>query len=94
MIMRWRCDDCASRHFMANASAIGEKCLPKSARVDVEVFGIELDAHQEQAGLFVAVLVGVQDVAVVPVNEVGDGGDFALAVRTGDEQDGGILHGL
>ena len=59
-------------------------------QIDVEVFGIELDPHQKQAGLFVGVLVGVQDVPVVPVDEVGDGRDFALAVGAGDEQDGGM----
>ena len=68
---------------------IGQVSLRK---IDVEIFGIELDAHQEQPGFFVGVLVGMQDVAVVPVDEVGDGGDFALAVGAGDEQDGGILH--
>jgi hypothetical protein len=64
------------------------------AEINVEVFGIELDTHEEETGLFVGVFVGVQDVAVVAVDEVGDGGDFALAVRAGDEEDGGILHTL
>src|ERR1022692_3226124 len=61
--------------------------------IDVEVFGIELDAHQEKAGFFVGVFIGVQDVAVVTVDEVGDGGDFAFAVGAGDEEDGGGFHG-
>ncbi len=61
-------------------------------KINVEVFGIELDAHQEEAGLFVGVFVGVQDVAAVAVDEVGDGGDFAFGVRAGDEEDGGVLH--
>ena len=68
---------------------IGEVFLRE---VDVEIFGIELDAHQEEAGLFVGVLVGVQDVAAVAVDEVGDGGDFAFAVGAGDEEDGGGFH--
>src|SRR5271169_3570097 len=62
--------------------------------IDVEVFGIELDTHQEETGLFVGVFVGVQDVAVVAVDEVGDGGDFAFGVGTTDEQDSGVLHSL
>ena len=62
--------------------------------INVEIFGIELDAHQEEAGFFVGVLVGVQDVAAVAVDEVGDGGDFAFGVRAGDEEDGGVFHGL
>ena len=82
---------------MAKASATGEKCFAEIGevrlrKIDVEVFGIELHAHQEEAGLLVGVLIGVQNVAVVPVDEVGDGGDFAFAVRAGDQQDGGVLH--
>src|SRR5580700_545383 len=60
--------------------------------IEVEVFGIELDAHQEESGFFVGVLVSMQDVAAVAVDEVGDGGDFAFGVGTGDEEDGGGLH--
>ena len=62
------------------------------SEIDVEVFGIELNTHQEESGFFVGVLVGVQDVAAVSVDEVGDGGDFAFAVGAGDEEDGGVLH--
>ena len=60
--------------------------------INVEVFGIELDAHQEEARFFVGVFVSMQDVAAVAVDKVGDGGDFALAVGAGDEQDGGGFH--
>src|SRR6476646_1232878 len=59
---------------------------------DVEVFGIEFDAHEEQSGFLVGMLVGVQDVAVVAEDEVGDGCDFALGVGTTDEEDGGGFH--
>ncbi len=62
------------------------------SQIDVKVFGVELDAHQEKARFFVGVLVGVQDVAAVTVNEVGDGGDFAFGVGTGYEEDGGRFH--
>jgi hypothetical protein len=60
--------------------------------VDVEVFGIELDAHQEEPRFFVGVFVGMQDVSAVAVDKVGDGGDFAFGVRAGDEEDGGGFH--
>ncbi len=33
-------------------------------------------------------LVGVQNVAAMAVDEVGDGGYFAFLVRAGDEEDG------
>ena len=54
--------------------------------------GTELDAHQEEARFFVGVLVGVEDVAAVAVDEVGDGGDFALRIGAGNEEDGAIFH--
>jgi hypothetical protein len=61
-------------------------------QINIEIFGIELHPHQEQTGLFVGMFVGVQDVSVVAINEVGDGCDFALAVRAGDQEDGRVLH--
>ena len=68
---------------------VGQVFLPK---IDIEVFGIEFDAHQEQPGFFIAVLIGMKNVAAVAIDKVGDGSDFALAVRAGDEQDGGVFH--
>ena len=62
--------------------------------IEVEVFGIEFDPHQEESGFFVGVFVGVQYVAAVAVDEVGDGGNFAFLVRAGDEEDGGGVHSL
>ena len=59
---------------------------------NVEVLGIELHAHEEEAGFLISVLVGMEDVAAVPVDEVGDGGDFALAVGAGNQEYGGVLH--
>ena len=83
---------------------MGEKCLAEIGQVfigeiffrevNVEVFGIEFDSHQEQAGFFVSMFVGVEDVAAVAVDEVGDGGDFAFGVRARDEEDGGGFHSL
>src|SRR5258708_18594184 len=62
--------------------------------MNVEVFGIELDAHQEEAGCFVGVFISVQDVAAMAVDEIGDGRDFAFRVRAGDQEDGGGFHGF
>ena len=62
--------------------------------IEVEILGIELDPHQEEARLFVGVFVGVQNVAVVPVDEVRDGSYFAFAVGAGYEEDSGVLHGV
>jgi len=60
--------------------------------INVEVFGIELDAHQEESGFLVGVFVSVQDVAVVAVDEIGNGGYFAFLVWAGDEKNGGVFH--
>src|SRR5690242_6997976 len=70
----------------------GGEMLREIVQVDVEFFRIKLDPHQEQARFLIAMFIGMKNVAVVPVNEVSNGSDFALAVGTGDEQDGGILH--
>ena len=39
---------------------------------------------KKRPDLFVGVFVGVQDVAFVTVDEVGDGGDFAFRIGAGD----------
>jgi hypothetical protein len=52
----------------------------RETRSENNSLGIELDPHQEESGLLVGVLVGVQDVAVVAVDEVGDGGGFAFCI--------------
>jgi hypothetical protein len=59
------------------------------AEINIEIFGIEFDAHEEQAGFLIGVFVGVQDVAAVAIDEVRDGGDFAFRVGAGDEENGG-----
>ena len=48
--------------------------------------GIELHPHQEQAGLGVAMLVGVQNVSIVAEDEIGDHRHQTLAVRATDQQ--------
>ena len=59
---------------------------------EVEPGQVPLDPHEEQAAFGVLVLVGVEDVGVVPEQEVGDGGGDALAVGAVDEQDAGAGH--
>jgi len=44
------------------------------------VFGVALLAICTLVGVF----IGVQDIAAVAVNEVGDGGDFAFAIGAGN----------
>jgi len=59
---------------MSRPSAIGAK-RAELVSVEGEAVQVPFDTHQEDAALGVLVLVGVQDVAVVPVEEIGDGGD-------------------
>ena len=40
----------------------------------------------------VLMLVGMQDVGIVAVEKLADGRDDALGVRTGDQQNGAVLH--
>jgi hypothetical protein len=40
------------------------------------------------------VFVGVENIAAVAVDEVGDSCDFALLVGAGDQQDGGRFHAV
>jgi hypothetical protein len=70
----------------------GGETLGKFREVKIEFRGIELDAGEKKIRCFVSVLVGEQDVAVVLKNEIGNGRDHALAVGTGDEEDGGVVH--
>ena len=68
--------------------------LTEVGEVNVEIFGIELHAHQEESGLFVGMFVGVQDVAVVAEDEVGNGRDFALCVGATNQENCAILHAV
>src|SRR5262249_44805602 len=79
----------------AHREALGDRgeLAGEVVEVEGEPGQLPLDAHEEQAALRVLVLVGVQDVAVVPVEELADGGDDPLAVGAVDQQDGRALHG-
>jgi hypothetical protein len=62
-------------------------------QVDIETGDVPLDTHEEQVALLVLVLVGMEDVGVVAIEEVGHGGDDALAVGAVDQEDAGLCHG-
>ena len=53
----------------------------------VEASEVPLDAHQKNIGLAVAMFVGVKDVAVMPVNKVGNASHQPLAIGARDQQD-------
>ena len=61
---------------------------------NIELGGIELNPHQEYAGVHVAVLVRVQDIPAVLVNESSNAGDYAFLVGATEQQDGGFLRHL
>ena len=50
---------------------------------DVEAVQLPFDALEEDALLLVCVLIGVDDVAAVAIEEVGDGRDQALLIGAG-----------
>jgi hypothetical protein len=52
---------------MRNSRAMKARRQPEGGFVEVGGVGGELDAHKEQAGLDVLMLVGVEDVDVVAV---------------------------
>src|SRR5437867_8902518 len=57
-----------------------------------EIAEVPFNAHQKQTALGVLMLVGVQDVRVVAVQKIGDRRDDPFAVRTIDQEDGGVFH--
>jgi hypothetical protein len=67
--------------------------LPEVFQGNVEFRWIELNPHQEEVGVFIGMLVGMEDVPIVAVNEVRHRSHNAFLVRTADQQDGGIFHG-
>jgi hypothetical protein len=79
----------------AHLKAFANDCelVGEVVEAEVEPSEVPLDAHQEQAALGVLVLVRVQDVGVVSIQELGDGGDNPFAVGAVDQQDAGLRHG-
>jgi len=70
----------------------GCEALGELRNIEIKVAGVELDPGEEEIGGFVSMLVIEKNVAAVTEDEIGDGRDHALAVGTGDEQDGGVAH--
>jgi hypothetical protein len=60
--------------------------------VHIELRKRPFDAHEEQTGFVILVLVGMHDICAVPVKEARDPGDQAFAVRTVYEQDCRVTH--
>jgi len=85
--------DSASRQVMSKRVGDRREGGREVGRIEVEACQIPLHPHQEQPELGVLVLVGVQDVGVVPEQEVGDGCDQPLLVGAGQQQNGGVAHG-
>jgi hypothetical protein len=54
----------------------------KLRQLNIKLRRIKLDPHQEQARFRIAMLVRVQNIAVVPQNKIGNGGHQALTIRT------------
>jgi len=60
---------------------------------EVEAIERPFDAHEEEAGFVVLMLIGVDDVGAEAVEQAGDRGDQALAVGAVDEADGRVGYG-
>src|SRR6185437_15540561 len=63
----------------------------KISQVDVEIRGIEFHPHQKQIRTFIGVLVGMQDVPVVAIDEVGDSRHNTFLIGTAEQKDGGAF---
>ncbi len=98
--MQWACFDtriASSRALVreADLAAHGEALDERSqtredlVAVEVEAVEVELDALEEDGLARVGVLVGVHDVAVVPVHPVGHRRHEALLIGARQEQRGG-----
>ena len=61
--------------------------------VQVESIQRPFDAHKEQAGFVVLMLIGMYDVGAVSIEQAGDGRDQAFTVRTIDQENRRIPHG-
>ncbi len=84
--MRGRRLPLASRQLHLKARGNRSELVGQLVQAHVHAGGIKLHAHQEQAGLLVAMLVGVQNVSIVAEDEIGDHRNQTLAVRTTDQQ--------
>ena len=60
---------------------------------EIEALSCPLDAHEEEAGFRVLVLVGMGDVGAVAVEQTSYGGDQSFAVGGVDQEYGCAGHG-
>lgn len=51
---------------------------------------VPFDPHEEHPRLSIDMLIEVQDIAAVGEDEIGNGGDQALLIGAGDQQNRGI----
>ncbi len=78
-----------------HAELVGDRIelLGEFLKRQIKTIWIELHAHEEPSRLGVGVLVGVEDVAAVPEDEVGDSSDQSFLVWAANEEDGAGSHG-
>jgi hypothetical protein len=55
---------------------------------EIEAFEAKFDAHEKEAQLLIAVLIGVQDIGSALVEKAGDARDESRAIRAVDQEDG------
>jgi hypothetical protein len=60
------------------------KMFGKLGEIESEICRIEFDSRQKKIRFFVSMLVGEEDVTVVPKNKVGNGGDDPFPVGAGN----------
>ena len=62
--------------------------------IEAKRFQVPAQAHEEQPGLGLGVLIGIEDVSAVAENEIGEGRHQSRSVAAADEQGGpqGIAH--
>ena len=61
------------------------------SQVDVEIRRIEFHTHQKQIRTFIGVFVGVQDVSIVAINEVGNRRHNTFLIGTAEQKNGGAF---
>jgi hypothetical protein len=60
------------------------KMFGKLGEIESEICRVEFDSRQKKIRFFVSMLVGEEDVTVVPKNKVGNGGDDPFPVGAGN----------
>jgi hypothetical protein len=68
------------------------EALGELRQVKIKIGRIELDTRQKKIRFLISMLIGEKDISVVAKNEFGNRSDHTFAIRTGDQEDGGIMH--